>query len=140
MQKLESVYNNAIPCLVGIADLDYFKKINDTFGHDVGDRVLSSFYLSCKNICNNGEFVGRFGGEEWFFVLPGATEEDVKQLHKAITLELNRICSDLNISENITFSFGVTYLDLTKPITMSIKEADKNLYNAKQTGRNKVVI
>lgn len=140
MQKLDYVYNNAIPCLVGIADLDYFKKINDTFGHDVGDRVLSSFYLSCKNIFNNGEFVGRFGGEEWFFVLPGATEEDVKQLHKAITLELNHICSDLNMPQSITFSLGATYLDLTKPITMSIKEADKNLYNAKQSGRNKVVI
>lgn len=140
MQKLEQMYNSAMPCLIGIADLDYFKKINDTCGHDIGDKVLQAFYTSCKNVFNSNEFVGRFGGEEWFFILPRATAEEVKRLHKAITLELNHICSDVQMVEDITFSFGVTYLDLTKPITNSIKEADKNLYNAKHTGRNKVVI
>lgn len=139
LQKLELMYNLNTPCLVGIADLDHFKRINDTFGHDTGDAVLETFYASCVGVLNRYEFVGRFGGEEWLFVLPGDSLDDVQRIHLSVTQELKKNCALRNLPLDITFSLGVAPLNTATSVAKAIKDADENLYIAKHTGRNKVV-
>ncbi|WP_461205484.1 GGDEF domain-containing protein [Clostridium sp. DL1XJH146] len=121
-----------------MADLDFFKKVNDTYGHDFGDKVLVAFSNMLKNNTRNEDTVARIGGEE-FVILLSCTDKNSILI---IGEKLRKKCEELIIKDmdsTITASFGATYYDSQDSIDSFMKKADDALYEAKKTGRNKVV-
>lgn len=124
-------------------DLDFFKKINDTYGHQVGDYVLEETAKILMQNARNYDEVGRYGGEEFAILLPNTS------LNIAIKIA-ERICKTFSETEmeidgvtiNITASLGVaSYPDLdVKTMNDLLRKADQALYNAKDKGRNRVVV
>ena len=127
-------------------DIDHFKKINDTYGHQTGDEVLIEF-ANClsKSIRTDIDWIGRYGGEEFIIVLPETPLDGAARLAE----RLRKVVADHKITTDgndisITSSFGVTgfnseTLDTKISAEKIIGAADKYLYQAKETGRNKVI-
>ena len=127
---------------IAILDLDFFKPVNDKYGHKAGDKVLSGIGNILNSFISKNITVGRWGGEE--FIVIG--NSDIKYEDFVNTLENIRKKIELtpytikdNKKINITVSIGSKYIKTSKSIEESVALADKNLYKAKQTGRNKVV-
>jgi len=120
-----------------LADLDHFKLINDQHGHDTGDKVLKAFAQIAQSSVRTIDFFGRFGGEEWLFVLPATSAADAANLFNRIAEQLRL----LHFGEltGVTFSMGAT--DLSKgqiELDELIKSADLMLYKAKAAGRDQL--
>lgn len=126
-----------------MADIDYFKKINDTYGHLAGDYILKEFasVLSEEVSMVNG-WTGRYGGEEFLAVLNSNDKKFVYDITEKIRGRIEKhhfVYQDKSIT--ITASFGVYVLNnKNNSFSSVIEEADKNLYEAKRSGRNKVVL
>lgn len=123
-----------------MCDIDFFKKVNDTYGHNVGDAVLVHVAdMISKEIGDNGS-VFRWGGEEFVTLLPGFGRDEAVNLADKIRkmVEESQCYSEGNTIK-ITMSFGVRELVYGRLSTEMIKEADDNLYRAKAEGRNKVI-
>ena len=123
-------------------DLDHFKQINDTWGHHAGDQVLIAASKVMMRNARQTDEVGRYGGEEFAMLLPGTSTRRAAQIAERI----RRKISDMNVivdgnSIEVTASFGVACFPSTDINNMEdlLKAADKALYEAKETGRNKVV-
>ena len=117
-------------------DLDNFKSINDTFGHEKGDLVLKEFSRIIKNNIRGGDVFGRWGGEEFILVLPEAKLEDGIKIAE----KLRKLVEKFNFAGlKITVSIGVTQFKRGENLSKAVKRADENLYKAKRTGKNKVV-
>ena len=129
---------------IAIVDLDYFKKINDEYGHDVGDLVLIAFAKAAKDALPKGDEFGRYGGEEWLFVLNSSDEKVVRDTFGQLAATYQKYCNDIDaLEENLsmTFSVGVSLGDKsTRTLDTLIKRADSALYQAKENGRNQVII
>jgi len=119
-------------------DIDYFKNINDTYGHDVGDEVLKEVAKSIQKYSRDSDLVFRFGGEEFIVLMPNTSLKGTiitaNKLRLAITKNLMA-----NKQLNLTTSFGVTaYQKSDKTIEEIVKRSDTLLYQAKEKGRNRV--
>ena len=127
---------------IAIVDLDLFKHINDTYGHDVGDAVLVAFARAAQSILDDGDQFGRYGGEEWLFVLNTVDKKSVEATFDSIANALINYCSeiqDLKNAETITFSAGAAIsTSSNRSLEKLIIHADELLYKAKQNGRNQV--
>ncbi|WP_052833285.1 diguanylate cyclase [Bradyrhizobium sp. LTSP885] len=121
-------------------DADHFKSINDRFGHVTGDRVLIGLVDVMKQICGEGNLVGRYGGEE-FCILSGiSAEQDVERLADEIRLAISGVATWLPNGERVTVSIGIASLtDVGCEIADMVKRADEALYAAKTSGRNRFV-
>lgn len=125
---------------IAIGDIDFFKKVNDTYGHDVGDEVLIAVAGHLQQCMNDKGLVARWGGEEFLLLFWGINGDNVY-------VELEKIRSKLeNIKVkhgehviSVTMTFGMDEYDPSQPIEYTISSADKKLYIGKKTGRNKVV-
>jgi diguanylate cyclase (GGDEF)-like protein len=129
------------PLSVVICDIDKFKAINDTYGHGVGDAALRIFVQICLNALRAHDILGRFGGEEFVLILPETGEEGARNAAERIrkTIEAEIIDAE-GSSFSMTSSFGTATLnDADQTLQSLIDRADSALYNAKKTGRNKVV-
>lgn len=129
------------PITVGMADLDFFKRINDTHGHAAGDMVLKRFTQLLNDSVRQTDLVGRYGGEEFSFVFPESTVEEAGAL--AERFRQNFAAQDIQlpngISVSITLSIGLA--DASHyPLEIALRHADDALYDAKRQGRNRVVI
>lgn len=127
------------PLSIIMADIDNFKRINDTYGHVIGDRVLKNFAeLIYENISHETCWTARYGGEEFIIVLNNTeiqTSYKVAEMIRKKIQDRDFIYDDIHI--NITSSFGVYCVDNRKiEVNDLINEVDKNLYKAKQLGRN----
>ena len=124
-----------------MADVDHFKSINDTYSHEVGDKVLQEFASRCKNCVREIDLVGRYGGEEVVLLLPN-TDLDLgvriaTRLCQLIANTPFKISESLEI--NITASLGVACIDAhTLNLDVLINRADQAMYIAKHKGRNQV--
>lgn len=133
----------ALPMSLILMDLDFFKKVNDTYGHDVGDVVLQEFSNHVSSHLRESDFLARFGGEEFIVVMP---HTDAKTAFKAIDRIRNNLALKTIETEDhsfsISMSFGVAQFnsDIVEHSHDLIKSADTALYQAKRTGRNKGVI
>ncbi|MFA4886006.1 MAG: GGDEF domain-containing protein, partial [Desulfotomaculaceae bacterium] len=123
-----------------LTDIDFFKVINDTHGHPVGDEVLKTFADFLSQQCRSYDFVGRFGGEEFILCLPGVGEKQASMIARRLCsrvrdLQLGATCPS---SVKITASFGVAVLkeNESETIDSMIKRADDALYLAKTEGRD----
>jgi len=134
VNKLDTQVNKKELSLVMI-DIDYFKKVNDTFGHLFGDYVLETVSnILVKNISNNG-YVGRFGGEEFLIVLPEIGIDKAFNLGENIRNEIEKYKFDSDLK--LTVSVGIKqYRDETS--IQLVKNVDDLLYKAKQNGRNRI--
>ncbi len=126
------------PLAVMMVDLDHFKKINDTYGHDVGDKVLSSVGALLAQDCRQGDVAARFGGEEFVILLPDCTQAAAQQRAERLLSDLREL-RPANIS--VTASIGVSAQGSSQIMGFDelFKMADEAVYEAKQSGRNKVV-
>ncbi len=125
-------------------DLDYFKKVNDSYGHDVGDIVLKRIGKLAQKIARENDIWARYGGEEFVVIAPETDLQGGKNLAERIrkAVEDMEILTD-SVTINVTISLGVViYLPGKKTITKTylLKVADSALYNSKRNGRNKVTI
>jgi diguanylate cyclase len=125
---------------VGMLDIDNFKKLNDSLGHDVGDQALIHLANVCRETLRPQDTVARFGGEEFIILLPETPLEDASVALTRLQRELTKKFF-LNDNEKvlITFSAGVTQMMPEDTQATVIKRADEAMYKAKQTGKNRVV-
>jgi len=126
-----------------MVDIDWFKKINDTFGHDVGDQVISHFAQECKSYFRNNDVICRFGGEEFIILLPMTPEERTIKVAERIRDVINH--DEIMIPDgrivSYTISIGVaTFKRSDEVLEQTIKRADSALYQAKEEGRNRIVM
>jgi diguanylate cyclase (GGDEF)-like protein len=141
--EAQKSFHNGIPISLVMVDIDFFKKVNDTFGHTEGDQVLTKISSLLKNSVRKKDTVARYGGEEFILILPGARLEESFVIAERIR----------RLVENTLFEVGKAQLNLTVSMGISnfpshqakskeelTKMADQALYDAKRGGRNKVCI
>ncbi len=125
-------------------DIDHFKKINDTWGHDCGDNVLMTFARRVKNTVADRGVIARLGGEEFAVVMTGKAGEDgyrlAEDIRQAIE-EMNIAWQSANLS--LTVSIGLSYgqvmrWNIVDSFDRLLSEADSYLYQSKKTGRNRI--
>jgi diguanylate cyclase (GGDEF)-like protein len=139
-EEMARAQRSNIPCSVAIIDLDFFKRINDQFGHPAGDEALRTFAISIfANIRTIDKF-GRYGGEEFLLILPGtAKDQAVRTLDRLrlIISELDWTAISGNL--NLSMSAGICCVRDADSAEDILARADMALYRAKDTGRNRVV-
>ena len=141
--ELERASRQGTPLSIVLADIDHFKQINDTHGHAVGDAVLCEAARRMKSSVRIYDSVGRYGGEEFLFILPGcdaaSAVTQAERLRSAITdhpIELSR----LTISFTLSMGLVVRLEGIPDDLDPLIQEADAALYRAKLRGRDRVVL
>jgi diguanylate cyclase (GGDEF)-like protein len=152
MDVLSKKDKEPMPVALGLIDLDHFKKVNDTYGHDVGDEVLKTFVNTCKPMLRHGDVLGRFGGEEFLLLLPNAHPEDVQAIFERLQNALRSRYVTVEgkpIEMSITMSMGASFessnrgaerLNLRERLNTLIKLADEKVYHAKNGGRDQLVM
>lgn len=131
-----------LPLSLIVADIDFFKKINDTYGHPAGDAALVKVASRLRSCIRPQEALGRYGGEEFLIVLPGSSSATAmavaERMRQAIASQPEMIGG---APRNLTISAGVASTDVFPSVTTEelISRADMALYAAKDTGRNRVV-
>jgi len=130
------------PLSLIMLDIDYFKQYNDTYGHLVGDRILSSLCMAIKQHIKQGDAVGRWGGEEFIISLPNATGEQAMQVAKRISETMAKLQVEDRDHKSIpvpTVSQGIAIFPMeADEIYRLIDLADRQLYVAKERGRNQI--
>ncbi|MDF2446030.1 MAG: hypothetical protein K0S46_1266 [Moraxellaceae bacterium] len=129
------------PLAVALLDLDHFKRINDTWGHPAGDRVLQEAARALRACLREGDAIGRFGGEEFLLVLPGLAGDAAVRLAERCRGALAALELHAGSGERmpVSGSFGVAWYVAGGPAEALVHAADALLYEAKQAGRNRVV-
>ena len=122
---------------VAILDLDFFKRINDTFGHDSGDMVLKNAALRVREMMRGSDCVARFGGEEFVMLMKETRIDAAFAMADAVRAKIADVPFDL--VGTVSASFGVAEWNHVEDARALIARADKALYVAKETGRNKVM-
>ena len=124
---------------VVMVDLDHFKKVNDTYGHTDGDRALNMVARFLQNNLRDIDIIGRYGGEEFVILLPEADKEEAYLVSERLRKQLAEL-KDEDLPQ-MTISLGIaSYPDDGANVELLIRKADTAMYEAKQAGRNKVVI
>ena len=113
-------------------DLDHFKKINDTYGHQIGDEILRHFASTIKDNIRKSDLAIRYGGEEFIIFLP-------ESYKKEALIVLHKIKKALRPYKDINFTFSAGIADEGKTLAEMIKLADERLYKAKKEGRNRII-
>jgi diguanylate cyclase (GGDEF)-like protein len=131
-------HGHALTCLM--LDLDRFKTINDTHGHQFGDEVLHRIAQVISGLCRTNDHLGRYGGEEFLIILPETGIDGAIKFAERVRLAVAETCLDRH-EERITISVGVTeWRDDDGSSSTLIAEADRALLEAKAAGRNHVVV
>lgn len=127
-------------CCILMLDLDHFKEVNDTYGHGMGDEVLSTFGLLLKSQLRPYDMLFRYGGEEFLICLPNATPATGAETADRLRQGLAAVCFKTKgtTSFPVTVSIGLAALDPMVSVETSIERADQALYAAKAAGRNRV--
>jgi diguanylate cyclase (GGDEF)-like protein len=126
---------------VAIIDLDWFKRINDQYGHRVGDEVLASFAHAASGVLRESDLLGRWGGEEFLILFPDTAPEQAMTPLLRLRDELSlRVVSPTLPHVRVTFSAGVAQHSASATLGHTLERADTALYAAKRGGRNQVVL
>ena len=139
-EEIARVQRTREPCSIAIIDLDFFKRINDGFGHPTGDEVLRGFAGTVAASMRAVDKLGRYGGEEFLLILPGAAQDQavavVDRLRQSVAdIDWNSISGDLRV----TISAGVADIRAHEAPENILTRADLALYRAKDAGRNRVM-
>ena len=138
-EEITRARRTGTPCSIALIDLDWFKRINDSYGHPTGDEVLRTFSITTFANIRTIDRFGRYGGEEFLLVLPDTAAEGAAQILERLRL----IISDLDWSAfspgmKVTISAGVTMLKPDETPDTFLARADRALYAAKAEGRNRI--
>lgn len=141
-KKMDALIKTGKPFSVVMADIDFFKKINDTYGHAAGDEVLRGVAeILLKTVRANNGFAFRWGGEEFLLVLP---ERDLENTRCCLEGLIEEIRAAEFVSEGVkikvTMTFGGAERDSHETYEQAINRADELLYNGKQSGRNRIIM
>ncbi len=120
-------------------DIDYFKKVNDTYGHDVGDRVLKYVAETLVKSARPFDLIGRWGGEEFIAIIRNVSGESIEEIGNRMRRLVEE--SYLMLSQTklqVTLSLGATYMRADDTVDTLIKRADRLLYQSKENGRNRM--
>ncbi|MEW5950523.1 MAG: GGDEF domain-containing protein [Elusimicrobia bacterium] len=130
-----------LPFSLIIADIDHFKKYNDSYGHRAGDEVLRKTAETLKNSLREIDICARYGGEEFAVILPQCSKEEAFKTAEKLRENISRISFNFDGKpSSITASFGIAVFPQDAPAkSRLIRVADERLYKAKQSGRNKVI-
>ena len=131
------------PIALLIYDLDHFKSVNDTYGHDAGDECLRAVASAVNNaLRDNNDFHARIGGEEFAIILPDVTKSELETITTRILNNVRHVSIACNPSLQVACSIGATLIDANSSVTLKevMHIADKALYQAKQNGRNQACI
>lgn len=139
-REISGAVRHHFPVSVVMADLDRFKRLNDSFGHEAGDTVLRKFAQILKRHCRSCDMYGRFGGEEFVIVL---THSDLKGAFGAIENVREKLAEQIFTFDGhdvvVTASFGIATLEEDpEDFNELVARADRALYSAKQSGRNRI--
>ncbi len=140
--QLQQAVRYERPLSIMMFDLDHFKRINDTYGHDAGDQVLQSVAKVVKEIFRSVDIIGRIGGEEFSVAMPETDLDNAKKAGERLRRGLMQArvkTQDKTIE--FTASIGITQLtDQKTTLAQMLKQADESLYQAKKEGRNRVIV
>jgi len=123
-----------------ITDLDHFKQINDQHGHDTGDLVLQHIANIIQNKVRKNDFVGRWGGEEFVIIMPGASAKTAMSTAETIRNAVANTYIECNNKIQLSASFGVSERQPNEDFATCFKRTDNALYKAKELGRNRCVL
>jgi diguanylate cyclase (GGDEF)-like protein len=140
--SLDLAFRSELSLCIAVADVDYFKNVNDNFGHAIGDRVLVALSESLQQIVRGSDWVARWGGEEFLIVLYTDLEGAkvaLERIREGIALLSVSTDKPEQPQLNFTTSIGFTLAHPKDTIYSSVERADKALYTAKREGRNQVV-
>lgn len=137
-QQLEWSKDRGLPFAIIILDIDHFKLVNDTYGHQVGDQVLIKLVALLNENVRTGDVVGRWGGEEFLIILPDTTLADATVLAERLrqAVETHRFAT----AGQVTISAGVSGFKMDHSPETIVSRADRALYRAKEKGRNRVEV
>ena len=122
-----------------MADIDHFKSVNDEYGHDVGDTAIRTFARVIRGQIRETDLAARFGGEEFVVLMPESRSEQAFICAERIRMQFGSE-SIPPISRRITASFGITMLEADDTVISVLKHADEALYQAKEAGRDRIVV
>lgn len=129
------------PLSVAMGDIDRFKRINDTHGHEAGDKVLAQIGSVLSDALRMPDKVGRYGGEEFLIIFPHTTLAQARKIAERMRAAVQKADFDLgNIRAEITMSLGVTQFQKGEDLEQLLSRVDKALYQAKSGGRNLVAV
>jgi len=125
---------------IGMLDIDNFKQINDSFGHDIGDAVLIKLSAKLRRTLRQEDFIGRFGGEEFLVILPETGLDAAEATGQRLCQAANEaFIEELPVNYPLSVSIGVTEYKQGEKLEETIQRADRALYEAKASGRNRVI-
>ncbi len=129
------------PVSMIMCDIDFFKKVNDTYGHNAGDAVLAYVSKMLRTSVRDNDGAYRWGGEEFILILPGAELEGAAMVAERIRKRIeDSVITFEGTDIRITMSFGCAKMTEEKTAEENIEVADGRLYKAKETGRNRVIV
>ena len=137
--EMSKARRHARPLSALMTDIDHFKSINDTYGHDVGDRVLIQVAQILRSTCRKEDIIARYGGEEFIAILPDSPAASAVECAERIRKAIQETAYP-GVDRQVTASFGATLFLATDTEDSFIKRADTALYEAKNSGRNRVVL
>lgn len=138
---LSAAQRQHIPLCVVMADLDFFKKVNDSYGHQAGDVVLKETAERIKSSLRDFDLVGRYGGEEFMILLVNTTLDTASLIAERIRRKIGGKAINVpDLEIKVTISMGIAAAGEADTVESLVERADKALYNAKHAGRNQVSV
>ncbi|MDO6446432.1 diguanylate cyclase [Colwellia sp. 1_MG-2023] len=125
---------------IAIADLDNFKRINDTYGHTAGDKTLQVLASTFKKHLENDAFIARYGGEEFIFIFRDKSKSEVNEILNSLRANIAKLPFKFKDNKvSMTLSIGVTHIKTDDNVHIAFERADTALYKAKEEGKNRVI-
>ncbi|MBS3803851.1 MAG: GGDEF domain-containing protein [Oleiphilaceae bacterium] len=129
------------PLTLGVLDIDYFKRVNDSYGHKAGDRVIQLMAKAVRERLRNTDFVARYGGEEFVVLLPETDVDTARNVIESLLAEVASLPFHFQGKPvTVTFSAGLAAVTTDSGADAVFDQADRALYEAKDAGRNRVVV
>jgi diguanylate cyclase (GGDEF)-like protein len=139
-REIENSRRHDRPFTIALADLDHFKRVNDSHSHAIGDKVLCRISEILTDRCRKTDVVARYGGEEFLLCFPETSAEFAEQICSQIRAAVERTdWSDIGEGIRLTISFGIAEVGADSRRTTILSDADTRLYQAKHKGRNRIV-
>ena len=125
---------------IALLDIDFFKSVNDRYGHAGGDAVLRAFAAAVRDELRGGDALARWGGEEFLLMLPATGLAEATRVLHRMAARVGAICiPELDLELTITFSAGLVERGCREPFAETISRADRAMYIDKSSGRNQVI-
>ena len=139
--KMKEYKNFEFPFGVAFIDIDFFKSVNDTYGHEAGDEILKMVARTFENATRGNDLIGRWGGEEFLAVFTNCNKQTLVKLVEKIRMLVEKSVLKSGTAEiSVTISIGATMIRGDETIDSIIKRADELMYKSKMSGRNKCTL